>query len=149
MGDVQLEPVQPDPGLGTAQPGQGVSAAWAVMHQPGQEQLHALVAGRGRPGADECSASGRQALIPARTWRMTLRARDSSMRQASGSAVVQSRESSHSAACYQHWHVSESGHGYCPMRHGKSLDRTGSHELSIAMRSRYAQQIDDALLGVN
>ena len=54
MGDVQLEPVQPEPGLSTAQPGQGVSAARAVMHQPGQEQLHALVAGRGRPG---CGAS--------------------------------------------------------------------------------------------
>ena len=24
--------------------------------------------------------------------------------------------------CYQHWHVSESGYGYCPRRHGKSLD---------------------------
>ena len=30
MGDVQLEPVQPEPGLGTAQPGQGVS----VIDQP-------------------------------------------------------------------------------------------------------------------
>ncbi len=24
--------------------------------------------------------------------------------------------------CYRHWHVSESGHGYCPHGHGKSLD---------------------------
>ena len=26
------------------------------------------------------------------------------------------------AYCYQHWHVSESGRGYCPRGHGKSLD---------------------------
>jgi hypothetical protein len=24
--------------------------------------------------------------------------------------------------CYRHWHVSESGYGYCPRGHGKSLD---------------------------
>jgi hypothetical protein len=24
--------------------------------------------------------------------------------------------------CYQHWHVSESGYGYCPRGHGRSLD---------------------------
>jgi hypothetical protein len=24
--------------------------------------------------------------------------------------------------CYQHWHVSGTGHGYCPRGHGKSLD---------------------------
>jgi len=24
--------------------------------------------------------------------------------------------------CYQHWHVSETGYGYCPRGHGKSLD---------------------------
>ena len=24
--------------------------------------------------------------------------------------------------CYQHWHVSEGGYGYCPRSHGKSLD---------------------------
>jgi hypothetical protein len=24
--------------------------------------------------------------------------------------------------CYHHWHVSESGYGYCPRGHGKSLD---------------------------
>ena len=24
--------------------------------------------------------------------------------------------------CYQHWHVSETGYGYCPHGHGKSLD---------------------------
>ena len=24
--------------------------------------------------------------------------------------------------CYRHWHVSESGYGYCPYGHGKSLD---------------------------
>ena len=27
--------------------------------------------------------------------------------------------------CYQHWHVSESGYGYCPHGHGKSLDPHG------------------------
>ena len=26
--------------------------------------------------------------------------------------------------CYQHWHVSETGYGYCPRGHGKSLDPT-------------------------
>ena len=24
--------------------------------------------------------------------------------------------------CYRHWQVSESGYGYCPRGHGKSLD---------------------------
>jgi hypothetical protein len=24
--------------------------------------------------------------------------------------------------CYRHWHVSETGYGYCPRGHGKSLD---------------------------
>jgi hypothetical protein len=24
--------------------------------------------------------------------------------------------------CYRHWHVTESGYGYCPRGHGKSLD---------------------------
>jgi hypothetical protein len=28
--------------------------------------------------------------------------------------------------CYQHWQVSESGYGYCPRGHGKSLDSHSS-----------------------
>ncbi len=63
---VQLEPVQPEPGLGAAQPGQGVTAAGAVVHEPGQKQLHALVADRGWPrcGAGAQPVAGRVPPVP-------------------------------------------------------------------------------------
>lgn len=31
-------------------------------------------------------------------------------------------ESWHAAFCYEHWHVSDTGGGWCPQGHFKSLD---------------------------
>jgi hypothetical protein len=32
--------------------------------------------------------------------------------------------------CYQHWHVSDTGYGYCPYGHGKNL---GPHRSPLAV----------------
>ena len=65
-GDVEHKPVQPEPGLGAAQPGQRVMAAGAVVHEPGQEQLHALAGDRRRArfGAGAQPVTGRVPPVP-------------------------------------------------------------------------------------
>ncbi len=46
--------------------------------------------------------------------------------------------------CHQHWHVSDTGYGYCPCGHGKSMD---PHWSPLAVDHQMHPTGD--LLGVN